>query len=156
MVIGKSGSNQLHGSLLNSSATKPQCAQRSLSPARLRNFAAISMARRWAAIQNTRLSSSRTGKARLRTGITRFSGSHLAQRIFTQAAWPASRRASVFPTTVPANASIHRSLSPALSHAECSGANNYVRTATEPTSDQADFRLIAISRSIAPGLRPRR
>src|ERR1035438_4988367 len=85
----------------------------------------------------------------LRTGITRFSVvPTLAQRagLFTQAVFdPASSPRAQFPNnTIPLNR-FDQIAGQILQHyplPNVSGANNYVRTATEPDNqDQADFRL---------------
>jgi hypothetical protein len=152
MVIGKSGSNQLHGSLFEffrneALNARNLFAQPGPTPEFRRNQYGLTIG---GPIQNNKTFFFVDWQGtRLRTGITRFSVvPTLAQRqgIFTQPVFdPASSSRTQFPNnTVPANRfdPIAAQLLQHYPTPNVSGANNYVRTATEPDNqDQADFRL---------------
>ncbi|MCU1236145.1 MAG: hypothetical protein JWP63_4112, partial [Candidatus Solibacter sp.] len=152
MVIGKSGSNDFHGSLFEffrneALNARNLFAQPGPTPEFRRN--------QYGATLGGPIQRNKTfffvdwQGTRLRTGITRFSVvPTLAQRqgIFTQAIFdPATSPRTQFPNnTIPANR-IDPIANQVLQHyplPNLAGANNYVRTATEPDSqDQADIRL---------------
>jgi hypothetical protein len=152
MVIGKSGSNDFHGSLFEffrneALNARNLFAQPGPTPEFRRN--------QYGATLGGPIQRNKTfffvdwQGTRLRTGITRFSVvPTLAQRqgIFTQAIFdPATSPRTQFPNnTIPANR-IDPIANQVLQHyplPNVAGANNYVRTATEPDSqDQADIRL---------------
>ena len=152
MVIGKSGSNDFHGSLFEffrneALNARNLFAQPGPKPEFRRN--------QYGATIGGPIQANKTfffadwQGTRLRTGITRFSVvPTLAQRqgIFTQAIFdPATSPRTQFPNnTIPANRLDALGLQ-ILQHypqPNVAGANNFVRTATEPDAqDQADFRL---------------
>src|SRR5215510_14300138 len=152
MVIGKSGSNEFHASLFEffrneALNARNLFAQPGPKPEFRRNQYGVTIG---GPIQtNKTFFFADWQGTRLRTGITRFSVvPTLAQRqgIFTQAIFdPTTSPRTQFPNnTIPANR-----LDPigaqVLQHyplPNVSGANNFVRTATEPDNqDQADFRV---------------
>jgi hypothetical protein len=152
MVIGKSGSNEFHGSLFEffrneALNARNLFAQPGPKPEFRRN--------QYGATVGGPIQSNKTfffadwQGTRLRTGITRFSVvPTVAQRqgIFTQPIFdPATPARTQFPNnTIPASRFDSLGLQ-VLQHyplPNVSGANNYVRTATEPDNqDQADFRI---------------
>ena len=152
MVIGKSGSNELHGSLFEffrneALNARNLFAQPGPKPEFRRN--------QYGATLGGPIQANKTfffvdwQGTRLRTGITRFSVVPTAaqrQGIFTQAIFdPLTSPRTQFPNnTIPANRLDALGLQ-ILQHypqPNVAGANNFVRTATEPdTQDQADFRL---------------
>jgi hypothetical protein len=152
MVIGKSGSNEFHGSLFEffrneALNARNLFAQPGPKPEFRRN--------QYGATLGGPIQANKTfffadwQGTRLRTGITRFSVvPTLAQRqgIFTQAIFdPATSPRTQFPNnTIPANRLDALGLQ-ILQHypqPNVAGANNFVRTATEPDAqDQADLRL---------------
>ena len=152
MVIGKSGSNEFHGSLFEffrneALNARNLFAQPGPKPEFRRN--------QYGATLGGPIQANKTfffadwQGTRLRTGITRFSVvPTLAQRqgIFTQAIFdPATSPRTQFPNnTIPTNRLDALGLQ-ILQHypqPNVAGANNFVRTATEPDAqDQADFRL---------------
>ena len=152
MVIGKSGGNQFHGSLFEffrneALNARNVFAQPGPKPEFRRN--------QYGATAGGPIQTKRTfffvdwQGTRLRTGITRFSVVPTpAQRqgIFTQPIFdPASPSRTQFPNnTIPLNR-FDPLAAEVLQHyplPNVAGANNYVRTATEPDNqDQADFRL---------------
>ena len=153
MVIGKSGSNDLHGSLFEffrneALNARNLFAQPGPKPEFRRNQYGVTLG---GPIQtNKTFFFADWQGTRLRTGITRFSVvPTLAQRqgIFTQADLRSRHLAA---HAVPEQ---HDSGEPLRSDRRCrfcsttrcpnvAGANNFVRTATEPDNqDQADFRL---------------
>jgi Carboxypeptidase regulatory-like domain len=152
MVIGKSGSNQLHGSLFEffrneALNARNLFAQPGPTPEFRRNQYGATLG--GPIQQNKTFFFVDWQGTRLHTGITRFSVvPTLAQRqgIFTQAIFdPASSPRTQFPNnTIPANR-MDPVASQILQHyplPNVAGANNFVRTATEPDNqDQADFRL---------------
>jgi Carboxypeptidase regulatory-like domain len=152
MVIGKSGSNQLHGSLFEffrneALNARNLFAQPGPTPEFRRNQYGLTLG--GPIQQNKTFFFVDWQGTRLRTGITRFSVvPTLAQRqgIFTQAIFdPASSPRTQFPNnTIPVNR-LDPIANQLLQHyplPNVAGANNYVRTATEPDNqDQADFRL---------------
>ena len=152
MVIGKSGSNQFHGSLFEffrneALNARNLFAQPGPKPEFRRNQYGVTLG---GPIQtNKTFFFADWQGTRLRTGITRFSVvPTLAQRqgIFTQAIFdPATPPSTQFPNnTIPANR-FDPIGSQILQHyplPNVAGANNFVRTATEPDNqDQADFRV---------------
>jgi hypothetical protein len=152
MVIGKSGSNDFHGSLFEffrneALNARNLFAQPGPKPEFRRNQYGATIG---GPIQkNKTFFFADWQGTRLRTGITRFSVvPTLAQRqgIFTQAIFdPSTSPRTQFPNnTIPASRLDSLGLQ-ILQHypvPNVAGANNYVRTATEPDAqDQADFRL---------------
>jgi hypothetical protein len=152
MVIGKSGSNDLHGSLFEffrneALNARNLFAQPGPIPEFRRNQYGLTLG---GPIQSNRTFFFVDWQGtRLHTGVTRFSVvPTLAQRqgIFTQPIYdPASSPRTQFPNnTIPA-ARFDPIASQLLQHyplPNVAGANNFVRTATEPDSqDQADLRL---------------
>ena len=152
MVIGKSGSNEFHGSVFEffrneALNARNLFAQPGPNPEFRRNQYGLTLG---GPIQNNKTFFFVDWQGtRLRTGITRFSVvPTLAQRqgIFTQTIFdPASSPRTPFPNnTVPA-ARFDPIASQILQHyplPNVAGANNFARTATEPDNqDQADFRL---------------
>src|SRR5450432_3732638 len=152
MVIGKSGSNDFHGSLFEffrneALNARNLFAQPGPAPEFRRNQYGLTLG---GPVQNNKTFFFVDWQGtRLRTGVTRFSVVPTpAQRqgIFTQTIFdPASSPRTPFPNnTVPAGR-FDPIASQILQHypsPNVSGANNFVRTATEPDSqDQADFRL---------------
>jgi hypothetical protein len=152
MVIGKSGSNQLHGSLFEffrneALNARNLFAQPGPKPQFRRN--------QYGATLGGPMQTNRTffftdwQGTRLRTGITRFSVvPTLAQRqgIFTEQIFdPAtSPRAPFVNNTIPMERfdSIAQQVLQGYPLPNVGGANNFVRTATEPDNqDQADFRV---------------
>ncbi|HTS65437.1 MAG TPA: TonB-dependent receptor [Candidatus Acidoferrales bacterium] len=152
MVIGKSGSNQFHGSLFEFFRNEALNARNLFAPTGPKpEF----RRNQYGATVGGPIQANKTfffadwQGTRLRTGITRFSVvPTLAQRqgIFTQAIYdPATSPRTPFPNnTVPANR-LDPVAAQVLQHypaPNVAGANNYVRTATEPDNqDQADFRV---------------
>ena len=152
MVIGKSGSNEFHGSLFEffrneALNARNLFAQPGPKPEFRRN--------QYGATLGGPIQANKTfffadwQGTRLRTGITRFSVvPTLAQRqgIFTQPIFdPATSPRTQFPNnTIPANRLDALGLQ-ILQHypqPNVAGSNNFVRTATEPDAqNQADFRL---------------
>ena len=152
MVIGKSGSNQLHGSVFEffrneDLNARNLFAQPGRNPEFRRNQYGLTLG---GPIQSNKTFFFVDWQGtRLRTGITRFSVvPTLAQRqgVFTQAIYdPATSPRTPFPNnTIPANRFDPIAVQ-ILQHyplPNIGGANNYVRTATEPDNqDQADFRV---------------
>lgn len=152
MVIGKSGSNQFHGTVFEffrneALNARNLFAQPGPKPEFRRNQYGLTIG---GPIQtNKTFFFADWQGTRLRTGITRFSVvPTLAQRqgVFTQAIFdPASSARTQFPNnTIPSNR-FDPIASQILQHypvPNVAGANNFVRTATEPDAqDQADFRL---------------
>ena len=152
MVIGKSGSNEFRGSVFEffrneALNARNRFAQPGPAPEFRRNQYGLTVG---GPIQtNKTFFFADWQGTRLRTGITRFSVvPTLAQRqgVFTQSIFdPAtSPRTRFADNTVPASR-IDPLASQVLEHypvPNVSGANNYVRTATEPDNqDQADFRV---------------
>jgi hypothetical protein len=150
MVIGKSGSNEFHGSLFEffrneDLNARNVFAQPGPNPEFRRNQYGVTFG---GPIQkNKTFFFADWQGTRLRTGITRFSVvPTLAQRngVFTQAIYdPATH------TPIPGNTiqptqfdSIGLQVLAHYPMPNVAGANNYVRTATEPDNqDQADFRI---------------
>jgi hypothetical protein len=151
MVIGKSGGNDFHGSLFEffrneALNARNLFAQPGPKPEFRRN--------QFGATAGGPIQKNKTffftdwQTTRQRTGITRFSVTPSQQRegIFTQAIYdPATSPRTPFPAnTIPANR-FDPIGEQALQHyplPNVSGPNNYLRTATEPdTQDQADFRV---------------
>jgi hypothetical protein len=152
MVIGKSGSNAVHGSLFEffrneGFNARNLFAQPGRTPLFRRN--------QYGATLGGPIQKNRTfffgdwQGTRLRTGITRFSVVPTAaqrQGIFSQAIYdPATSPRTQFPgNTIPASRFDSVGLA-VLDHyplPNVAGANNFVRTATEPDNqDQADFRV---------------
>uniref|UniRef100_Q023L4 TonB-dependent transporter Oar-like beta-barrel domain-containing protein n=1 Tax=Solibacter usitatus (strain Ellin6076) TaxID=234267 RepID=Q023L4_SOLUE len=152
MVIGKSGTNELHGSLFEffrneALNARNLFAQPGPKPEFRRNQYGLTLG---GPIQANKIFFFADWQGtRLRTGITRFSVvPTLAQRqgVFTQAIFdPASSPRTQFPdNTIPASR-FDPIAAQVLQHyplPNVAGANNFVRTATEPDSqDQADFRI---------------
>ncbi len=152
MVIGKSGSNQLHGSVFEffrneALNARNLFAQPGPKPLFRRNQYGLTLG---GPIQRNKTFFFVDWQGtRLRTGITRFSVvPTLAQRqgVFTQAIFdPATSPRTQFPgNTIPANR-LDATGSRILQHypvPNVAGGNNFVRTATEPDNqDQADFRI---------------
>lgn len=152
LVAGKSGTNQLHGSVFEFFRNEALNA---------RNFfaqpgpAPLFRRNQYGGTLGGPIQSNRTfffvdwQGTRLRTGITRFSVvPTLAQRqgLFTEAIFdPATAPRTQFPNnTIPASRLDPVGLQ-VLQHyplPDVAGANNFVRTATEPDNqDQADFRV---------------
>ena len=152
MVIGKSGGNRFHGSLFEffrneALNARNLFAQPGPKPQFRRNQYGLTFG---GPIQTNRTFFFVDWQGtRLRTGITRFSvAPTLAQRqgIFTQPIFdPTSSPRTQFPNNTIPPGSFDPIGSQILQHyppPNVSGANNYVRTATEPDNqDQADFRL---------------
>ena len=152
MVIGKSGSNQLHGGMFEffrneALNARNLFAQPGPTPLFRRNQYGLTIG---GPIQKHRTFFFADWQGtRLRTGITRFSVvPALAQRngVFSQLLFdPASSPRMQFANnTIPASR-IDPIAAQVLQHyplANIAGANNFVRTATEPDNqDQADFRV---------------
>ena len=152
MVIGKSGSNDFHGSLFEffrneALNARNLFAQPGPKPEFRRNQYGATIG---GPIQkdNTFFFADWQG-TRLRTGITRFSVvPTLAQRngVFKQTIFdPATSPRTPFPkNTIPASRfdAIGVQVLAQYPEPNVAGANNYVRTATEPDNqDQADFRV---------------
>src|SRR6185369_16988870 len=152
MVVGKSGTNQIHGSLFEffrneALNARNLFAQPGPKPVFRRNQYGATLG---GPIQkNKTFFFADWQGTRLRTGITRFSVvPTVAQRqgIFTQSIFdPLTNPRTQFPNnTIPASRLDSIGLQ-VLGHyplPNVSGANNFVRTATEPDDqDQADFRL---------------
>ena len=152
MVIGKSGTNQFHGSLFEffrneALNARNLFAQTGPKPEFRRNQYGLTLG---GPVQANRTFFFADWQGtRLRTGITRFSVVPTpAQRqgVFTQAVFdPATPPRTPFPgSTIPASRFDPLALQ-VLQHyplPNVSGASNFVRTATEPDSqDQTDFRL---------------
>ena len=152
MVIGKSGSNELHGSVFEffrneALNARNLFAQPGPNPEFRRNQYGLTLG---GPIQKNKTFFFVDWQGtRLRTGITRFSvvpTLNQRQGIFTQAIFdPATSPRTQFPNnTIPASRFDALGLQ-ILQHyplPNVAGANNYVRTATEPDSqDQADFRV---------------
>jgi hypothetical protein len=152
MVIGKSGGNQFHGSLFEffrneALNARNLFAQPGPKPEFRRNQYGLTLG---GPIQTNRTFFFVDWQGtRLRTGITRFSVvPTLAERqgIFTQAIFdPATSPRTQFPNNTIPTARFDPLGVQALQHyplPNVAGANNFVRTATEPDGqDQADFRL---------------
>jgi hypothetical protein len=152
MVIGKSGSNQFHGSLFEffrneALNARNVFAQPGPKPEFRRNQYGATMGGPMQ--KNKTFFFADWQGTRLRTGITRFSVvPTLGQRqgIFTQALFdPSSSARTQFPgNTIPTNGFdlIANQLLQHYPLPNVAGANNFVRAATEPDNqDQADFRL---------------
>ncbi|MEO8661161.1 MAG: TonB-dependent receptor [Bryobacteraceae bacterium] len=152
MVIGKSGSNQFHGSLFEffrneALNARNLFAQPGPTPLFRRNQYGLTIG---GPIQkNKTFFFADWQGTRLRTGITRFSVvPTLAQRngVFTQAIFDplTSPRTRFANNTIPTSR-VDPIAAQVLQHypvPNVAGANNFVRTATEPDNqDQADFRL---------------
>src|SRR5215831_9313639 len=152
MVIGKSGTNQLHGSLFEffrneALNARNLFAQPGPKPEFRRN--------QYGATIGGPIQANKTfffadwQGTRLRTGVTRFSVvPTLAQRqgIFTQPVFdPAATGRTPFSNNTIPTSRFDPIASQVLQHyplPNVSGANNFVRTATEPDNqDQADFRI---------------
>ena len=152
MVIGKSGSNQFHGTLFEffrneALNARNLFAQPGPKPQFRRNQYGLTIG---GPIQtNKTFFFADWQGTRLRTGITRFSVvPTLAQRqgIFTQAIFdPATSPRTQFPNnTIPQGRfdTLGLQILQRYPLPNVAGANNFVRTATEPDNqDQADFRL---------------
>ena len=152
MVIGKSGSNQLHGSLFEffrneALNARNLFAQPGPNPQFRRNQYGVTVG---GPIQtNKTFFFADWQGTRLRTGITRFSVvPTVAQRagIFTQAIFdPATSPRTQFPSNTIPLARFDSLGLQILQHyplPNIAEANNFVRTATEPEDqDQADFRV---------------
>ncbi len=152
MVIGKSGTNELHGSLFEffrneALNARNLFAQPGPKPEFRRNQYGLTLG---GPIQaNKTFFFVDWQGTRLRTGVTRFSVvPTLAQRqgVFTQAIFdPASSPRTQFPNNTIPVSRFDPIAAQVLQHyplPNVAGANNFVRTATEPDSqDQADFRI---------------
>jgi hypothetical protein len=152
LVIGKSGSNQLHGDLFEffrneDLNARNLFAQPGPTPEFRRNQYGLTVG---GPIQkNKTFFFADWQGTRLRTGITRFSVvPTLNQRagIFTQAIYdPSTSPRTVFPAnTIPLTRfdSLGAQILAHYPTPNVTGANNFVRTATEPDNqDQADFRV---------------
>jgi hypothetical protein len=152
MVIGKSGTNRFHGSLFEffrneSLNARNLFAQPGPNPEFRRNQYGLTLG--GPVRKNATFFFVDWQGTRLRTGITRFSVvPTLPQRqgIFTQSIFdPASSPRTQFPGNAIPASRFDPISSQVLEHyplPNVAGANNYVRTATEPDNqDQADFRL---------------
>src|SRR5215831_9401718 len=150
MVIGKSGSNELHGSLFEffrneALNARNFFAQPGPKPEYRRNQYGATIG--GPVQKNKTFFFADWQGTRLRTGITRFSVvPTLAQRqgIFTQPIFdPATH--DQFPNNTIPSSRLDAIGAQVLQHyplPNVSGANNFVRTATEPDNqDQADFRI---------------
>jgi len=152
MVIGKSGSNQFHGSLFEFFRNEAQnarnlFAQPGPKPEFRRNQYGLTLG---GPIQNNKTFFFVDWQgSRLRTGVTRFSVvPTLAQRqgIFTQPIFDptSSPRAQFANNAIPIDRfdPIAKQILQHYPLPNVAGANNFVRTTTEPDNqDQADFRL---------------
>jgi hypothetical protein len=150
MVIGKSGSNELHGSLFEffrneDLNARNLFAQPGPAPEFRRNQYGLTIG---GPIQkNKTFFFADWQGTRLRTGITRFSVvPTLNQRngIFTQTLFDPATHAPIPNNTIQPSQldSIGAQILAHYPAPNISGANNYVRTATEPDNqDQADFRV---------------
>jgi hypothetical protein len=152
MVIGKSGSNQLHGSVFEffrneALNARNLFAQPGPTPEFRRNQYGLTLG---GPIQKNKMFFFVDWQGtRLRTGITRFSvvpTQAQRQGIFTQAIFdPASSPRTQFPNNTIPSSRFDPIAVQVLQHyplPNVAGANNYVRTATEPDNqDQADFRV---------------
>ena len=152
MVIGKSGSNELHGSLFEffrneALNARNLFAQPGPNPQFRRNQYGLTLG---GPIQKNKTFFFVDWQGtRLRTGITRFSvvpTLNQRQGVFTQAIFdPAAIPRTQFAgNTIPASRpdSTGLQLLQRYPLPNLAGANNYVRTATEPDNqDQADFRV---------------
>ena len=152
MVIGKSGGNQFHGDVFEffrneDLNARNLFAQPGPKPEFRRNQYGLTLG---GPIQtNKTFFFADWQGTRLRTGITRFSVvPTLAQRqgIFTQAVFdPLTAPRSQFPSNTIPTVRFDAAGLGVLQHyplPNVAGANNFVRTATEPDNqDQADFRL---------------
>ena len=152
MVIGKSGGNDFHGSLFEffrneALNARNLFAQPGPKPEFRRNQYGLTVG--GPVQKNKTFFFADWQGTRLRTGITRFSVvPTLAQRqgVFTQSIFdPATSPRTQFPAnTIPASR-FEPLATQLLQHypvPNVTGANNFVRTATEPDNqDQADFRL---------------
>ena len=150
MVIGKSGSNEVHGSLFEffrneALNARNLFAQPGPKPEFRRN--------QYGATIGGPIQANKTfffadwQGTRLRTGITRFSVVPTAEQrrgIFTQPIFDPAAHTQFPNNTIPANR-IDPIAAQVLQHyplPDVAGANNFVRTATEPDNqDQADFRI---------------
>jgi hypothetical protein len=152
MVIGKSGSNDLHGSLFEffrneALNARNLFAQPGPKPEFRRNQYGATIG--GPVQKNKTFFFADWQGTRLRTGVTRFSVvPTLAQRqgIFTQAIFdPATPARTQFPNNTIPTSRFDPIAAQVLQHyplPNVAGANNFVRTATEPDNqDQADFRL---------------
>jgi hypothetical protein len=150
MVIGKSGSNDFHGSLFEffrneDLNARNLFAQPGPKPEFRRNQYGATIG---GPIQNNKTFFFADWQGtRLRTGITRFSVvPTLAQRqgIFTQPVFDPTTHTQFPNNTIPSNRfdAIGAQVLQHYPLPNVSGANNFVRTATEPDNqDQADFRI---------------
>ena len=152
MVISKSGSNDLHGSVFEffrneALNARNLFAQPGPNPEFRRNQYGLTLG---GAIQHNKTFFFVDWQGtRLRTGLTRFSvvpTLNQRQGIFTQAIYdPATSPRAQFPgNSIPASRfdSIGSQILSHYPQPNVAGANNYVRTATEPDNqDQADFRV---------------
>ena len=152
MVIGKSGSNQFHGDVFEffrneALNARNLFAQPGPTPQFRRNQYGLTIG---GPIQkNKTFFFADWQGTRLRTGITRFSVVPTVNQrngIFTQAIFdPATSPRVQFPgNTIPANRfdALGGQILQHYPLPNVTGANNYVRTATEPDNqDQADFRV---------------
>ncbi|MEO8129723.1 MAG: carboxypeptidase-like regulatory domain-containing protein, partial [Bryobacteraceae bacterium] len=152
MVVGKSGTNDFHGSVFEffrneTLNARNLFAQAGPKPQFRRNQYGVTLG---GPIQKNRTFFFADWQGtRLRTGITRFSVvPTLAQRqgVFTQAIFdPATSPRTQFPNNTIPPSRFDAIGAQVLQHyplPNVSGANNFVRTATEPDNqDQADFRF---------------
>jgi hypothetical protein len=152
MVIGKSGSNEFHGGVFEffrneALNARNLFAQRGAKPEYRRNLYGATIG---GPIQkNKTFFFADWQGTRLRTGVTRFSVvPTAAQRrgVFTQPIYdPATSPRTPFPNNTIDPSRFDPTAAQVLQHyplPNVAGANNYVRTATEPDNqDQADFRV---------------
>src|SRR5499427_3373590 len=150
MVAGKSGTNQFHGSVFEffrneALNARNLFAQPGPKPEFRRNIYGGTFG---GPIQaNKTFFFGDWQGTRLRTGVTRFSVvPTLAQRqgIFTQAIFDPTTRGQFQNNTIPASRldAIGAQVLQHYPQPNVTGANNFVRTATEPDNqDQADFRI---------------
>ena len=152
MVIGKSGTNVLHGSLFEFFRNEALNARNLFAPT---GSKPLFRRNQYGATIGGPIAKNRMfffadwQGTRLRTGMTRFSVvPTVAQRqgVFTQAIYdPATVPRTPFANnTIPASRfdSVGAQVLAHYPQPNVTGANNYVRTATEPDNqDQADFRL---------------
>ena len=152
MVIGKSGTNQFHGSLFEffrneALNARNLFAQPGPTPLFRRNQYGLTVGGPMQ--KNKTFFFADWQGTRLRTGVTRFSvvpTTAQRQGVFTQPIFdPATSPRTQFPGNTVPQSRIDPIASQILQHypaPNVAGANNFVRTATEPDNqDQADFRL---------------
>ncbi len=150
MVIGKSGGNEFHGSVFEffrneALNARNLFAQPGPTPQFRRNQYGLTLG---GPLQHNKTFFFVDWQGtRLRTGLTRFSvvpTLNQRQGIFTQAIYDPATRTQFANNTIPASR-FDTLGTQILSHyplPNIAGANNYVRTATEPDNqDQADFRV---------------